>query len=116
MVESILLVLAILFSIVLSGNDGSSAQTELAQESDPTGRYTVTVWQIGEPEWSFGPDRLKVRLSDVENKGRDVSFEADVWSDGAYGTYEIEWLENGVKITLDGSEQSPAKYILPFSE
>lgn len=115
LIESILLVLALAI-IAIQGNDNSTAQTELMQETDATGRYTVTIWRIGEPEWSFGPDHLKVQLSDTENLGNDVSFETDVKSDGAYASYEIEWIENAVKITLNGSDQAPAEYILPFPE
>lgn len=115
-IESVLLVLAVLFIIVLAGGDKNTEQTTLTQENDPTGRYAVTVWRIGEPTWSFGPDRLKVQLFDTENPEENVSFEADVKSDGAYATYEIEWVEDGAKITLYGSEQAPAAYILLFPE
>lgn len=116
-IESILLVLVLaLIIIAIQGSDDSPAQTELTQETDTTDRYVVTIWRVGEPKWSFGADRLKVQLSDTENPGNDVSFEADVKSDGAYATYKIEWIENGVKITLDGSDQAPSEYILPFPE
>ena len=114
-IESVLLVLALVI-IGLQWADDSHAQTELTRETDPAARYAVTIWRIGEPEWSFGPDHLKVQLSDTENPGTDVSFEADVHSDGGHATYEIEWLENSVKITLEGIEQAPSEYILSFPE
>lgn len=114
-IESVLLVLALII-IAIQGSAGSPPQTKLTRETDATGRYAVTIWRIGEPEWSFGSDHLKVQLSDTENFGNNVSFESDVKSDGAYASYKIEWIENAVKITLNGSDQPPAEYILPFPE
>jgi len=114
-VEIILLVLILSFTFFRWWT--RYAQKELVREVSPDGRYTVQLLQDGMPAFPFGPDHISVTL--FENTfERDsyyrVSFSATVANDGAPAEYEIEWLEDGIKVTLRGREQPEAVYILPF--
>lgn len=72
------------------------------------------------PDFPFGSAHVEITLFEVipEDERPRVfyraSFKADVVNDGARAGYEVEWLEDGVKIALSGSEQPTAYYILPF--
>jgi hypothetical protein len=106
---AILLLFAVYFAVCA----WTSGKTELLRESSPDGNYILIITRLGEPDWPFGSDHLRITLFEDTNS-YSVSFKADVANDGGYGNYEITWLDDGVQIALSGEEQPTAYYILPF--
>lgn len=106
----------LLFAVYIAVCVWTSGKTELLREYSPDGNYVLTIERLGEPDWPFGSDHLRIRLYENTDKEQyyRVSFEADVANDGGYGNYEVEWLDEGVQIALSGEEQPTAYYILPF--
>ena len=89
-------------------------KTELVREKSPDGTYAVVIWEKGIPD-ALGSDHVEVSLYETGDLGRYwISFLAEVANEGAPARYQIEWLEDGVKIRLSGKEQPDAVYILPF--
>ena len=90
---------------------------ELFRETSPNGDYVLYIRELGEPDWPFGADHLRVTLFE-NNKNQyyyyRVSFHADVSNDGAPADFEVEWMKDSVQVILKGSEQPDAYYILPF--
>jgi hypothetical protein len=105
----------LLFAVYIAICAKTSGKTELLREDSPDGNYVLIIERLGEPDWPFGSDHLRISLYEDADKGQYyVSFKANVASDGGYGNYEIEWLDEGVQIALSGEEQPTAYYILPF--
>lgn len=109
---AILLLFAIYFVVCVC----TSGKTELLREYSPDGSYILYIERLGEPDWPFGSDHLRIVFYEDTDNGQyyRASFEADVANDGGYGNYEIEWLDEGVQIALSGEEQPTAYYVLPF--
>ena len=97
-----------------------SDEEELFRDISPDGVYSLLITRIADPDFPFGDDHLKITLFEVipQDEAPRVyyraSFMADVANDGAHAAFEVEWLEDSVQITLMGSEQPTAYYILPF--
>ena len=107
---AILLLAALAGCLLLTGRS-----KELLRESSPDGRYTLSVTELGEPDWPFGADHLRVRLwASGRSDDFRVSFSADVANDGAEAAFDVQWQSDGVRVTLRGSEQPDAVYFLPF--
>ena len=88
---------------------------ELFRETSPSGDYVLYIEELGEPDWPFGADHLRVALfENNKNQYYRVSFHADVSNDGAPADFEVEWMKDSVQVILKGSEQPDAYYILPF--
>ncbi len=94
-------------------------KTELLKEVSPDGNYTLLIQEIGEPDFPFGDDHIRVYLSEKRSKDDPykpyywAEFKADVPTDGTRAGYGVEWLEDGVQVTLRG-EMGEAYYLLPF--
>lgn len=94
-------------------------KTELLCEISPDGNYVLLIQEIGRHSLVFSGsihaiDRIKVTL--YENNSHflhyGASFKADISTRSGSAKYEIEWLEDGVRIVLSGYKSE--YYILPF--
>ena len=92
----------------------ASKKTELYRETSPNGEFRLIISEIGTPDWPFGYDHLRVALYGTDGNDYRASFRADVANKGMQAGFEVEWLEDSVQITLIGSGQPTAYYILPF--
>lgn len=112
-IETVFLLLSVSLWIITYTTH--TQKNEIDREASPNGEYTLVLYRIGEPDWPFGSDHLEVTLfktGDSSNFG--TTFQADVANDGANATYEVNWSETEVKITLLGSEQPNSVYCLPL--
>lgn len=115
-IETILLIAVIVTGMITYKSDHTVS--EIFRESSPDGQYTVKIDRIGDPAWltgSYGYDRLTVHLFKPDTL-YGTKFSTEICTDGGYVEYAVEWLPDGVQITLSGKEQSDSVYILPFPD
>lgn len=92
----------------------------ITSQSSPDGSYTVSLYQIGEPVWSFGPVRAKLVLENA--KGETIDEESfQLFNDGgdvfAENIEEVTWLENCVEILMGESDTTRQyTYVLDYSK
>lgn len=111
LIETFIIVLQVLWFCFAFKTRG----TVLLRETSPDGNYRLFIEEIGIPNWPFGKDHLEISLYENESVDRyRVSFHADVANNGRTASFEVEWMEDRVQITLKGSKQPTAYYILPF--
>ena len=72
-------------------------------QSSPSGGYSLSLYQVGDPEWPFGSVKAKLVLYDTESKIVDeTQFELN--NDGGGVTsgniVEVVWLEDHVEIHM----------------
>lgn len=114
-IESVVMVRLFMWTFG-EGKDGNN-KTELLREISPDGDYVLLIEELGKPvlySKYYASDRIKVTL--YENNSHEnycESFRVEISTCGDTAQYEIEWLEDGVKIVLSGFE-SDYYYILPF--
>ena len=93
---------------------------EIYQENSPNGNYTIVLYQLGSPQWSFGSVKAKLVLEDANGKKIDEE-DFGLANDGA-GVFEgnvkeITWMENQVKIIMGESDTTKQfTYILSYTE
>ena len=86
----------------------------------PDGNYTVEVFQVGSPGWSFGPVKARLILSD--NNGEtldrlDISLNNDGSGVDPYNINDIRWLDHTVELDIQGfDDQKPVTYILRYAD
>ena len=101
-----------LLGISLFWNIRSQARTEVYRGTSEDGRYSLTISEIGEPDFPFGPAHYEAVLRG--ESGRCVILRTDVHDDGGRGGYAVEWQKDAVRITMRGSEQDDAVFLLPY--
>jgi len=90
-------------------------KTLIAEYSSPDGIYSLSVWNVGEPRFPFGPGRCRVVLS---CDGRQVAAEEVVlyndgkWPDG--DNFTAQWAENSVSVTVRAEEMEDAVLVLEY--
>lgn len=92
----------------------------VTSQSSPDGNYTVYLYQVGSPQWSFGSVDAELVLKNSNGKIADeVKF--SLANDGA-GVFEgnikeITWLENQVEIIMGESDTIQRyTYILSYTK
>ncbi len=91
------------------------AKTEVLTTEADDGEHSLTVYQIGEPEWPFGLTHCRLDL--YEGKKRIIKEPVAIADDGAVayaGNFLITWQEDRVDVKVVGSEQEPEMYKLFF--
>ena len=90
----------------------------ITSQNSPDGNYTVCLYQVGSPQWSFGSVNAKLVLKDT--KGNVIDEENfGLGNDGA-GVHtgnlkSITWMENEVEILMD--DEGPEEYyVLNYGE
>ena len=92
----------------------------ITSQNSPDENYTVLLYQVGSPEWSFGSVGAKLVL---ENKNGKIVDEVKfaLANDGA-GVFEnniksITWMENQVEIIMGESDTTRQfTYVLKYNE
>ena len=102
--------------VVLIVNIAQSKETELFREVSPDGNYVLYIREIGKPPL-LGNDKLRITLYNEASKNLALyraSFMAYVWNEGSPAKFDVKWTEPGAFVTLRGSGQPTAYYILPY--
>jgi len=92
----------------------------ITSQNSPDNDYTIYLYQVGSPQWSFGSVNAKLVLENSNGKTVDEE-EFALANDGA-GVFEgnikeITWLENRVEIIMGESDTTQQyTYILNYSE
>ena len=94
---------------------GYFAKTEVVSSASGDGRYRLTVYMIGEPDWPFGETHCRFDLS-CEGK-RIIKHPFSIWDDGSAAresNFAVAWNTDNVTIIVSGSEQKDETYVLNF--
>lgn len=115
----ILFVFIICTCSACSSEQKNNEEILITSQNSPDGNYTVYLYQVGSPQWSFGSVNAKLILKDTSGKKIDEE-NFSLANDGA-GVYAhnlkaITWMENEVEILMDADEQPEEYYILNYSE
>ncbi|MBO5105700.1 MAG: hypothetical protein J6C29_02265 [Clostridia bacterium] len=116
---TIMIVLCMIFTFSACSSEEDKEEILITSQNSPDGNYSVYLYQVGSPQWSFGSVGAKLILKNSNDKVVDEK-EFSLANDGA-GVYEgnlksITWLENEVKILIDADEAPEEYYILNYSE
>lgn len=90
----------------------------ITSKTSPDGLYTVSLYQIGAPEWPFGPVKAKLVLTD--SKGKELDEERFSLLNDGTGVYEgniveIAWLEDRAEILMDEADTTKTyTYVLYY--
>ena len=92
----------------------------ITSQNSPDSSYTVYLYQVGSPQWSFGSVNAKLVLGNLN--GRTVDEEEFTLSNDGAGVFEgnikeITWLDNQVEIIMGESDTTKQfTYILSYTE
>ena len=116
---TIMIALCMIFIFSPCSSEEDKEEILITSQNSPDGNYSVCLYQVGSPQWSFGSVGAKLILKNSNDKVVDEK-EFSLANDGA-GVYEgnlksITWLENEVKILIDADEAPEEYYILNYSE
>ena len=89
--------------------------TPVITEVSPNGEAELTIYQIGEPAWPFGPTDCRFVLQIAG--ARVIKYGFSIHDDGApatEGNFRITWKQDHVEILVRASEQYAHTYMLYF--
>ncbi len=116
-VITVLLAIFVICAFSACSTGQNNEEVVITSESSPDSKYTVYLYQVGSPQWSFGSVRAKLVLKNSNEKILDeVNF--SLGNDGA-GVYAqnlvtITWMENEVGILMDADEEPEEYYVLNY--
>lgn len=92
----------------------------ITSQTSPDGLYTVSLYQIGAPEWPFGPVKAKLVLYDADGKMLDEE-RFSLLNDGTAvheGNLEqIEWKEGRAEVLMDEADTTQTyTYVLYYGK
>ncbi|MBQ7088260.1 MAG: hypothetical protein IJN04_01280 [Clostridia bacterium] len=115
--------LLILFLVVAAMLVFSACSMEeemlITSHTDPNGNYTVCLYQVGSPQWSFGSVNAKLVLQDAQ--GQQIDEESFGLANDGAGVFagnmkEITWLEDRVEIVMGESDTTKRyTYVLSYA-
>ena len=116
---TIMIALSMIFTFSACSSEEDEEEILITSQNSPDGNYSVYLYQVGSPQWSFGSVGAKLILKNSNDKVVDEK-EFSLANDGA-GVYvgnlkSITWLGNEVKILIDADEAPEEYYILNYSE
>lgn len=88
-------------------------KTELASYQTGDGKYTLEIYQVGEPVWPFGP--TKCRFEIAKEGERLCKYDFSIANDGknaSMGNFEVYFQTENAVITVSGEEQGKIQYDL----
>lgn len=92
----------------------------ITSQSSPDNNYSVSLYQVGDPQWPFGSVKAKLVLYDCESRMIDAEY-FELANDGGHvsagNIIEIVWLENQVEIRMREFDTiRQYTYILEYNE
>lgn len=81
----------------------------------PDGKYELTLIEIGEPVWPFGPASGRLTLKEGDNQINQADFELK--NDGcsiSSNCWTVAWMTDYVEVVLSGDEQLDEQILLYF--
>lgn len=93
----------------------SFAKTEIITSAANNEPYTLTIYQIGEPDWPFGPTHCRFDLRNGSK--RIIKHPFSIRNDGCSAhasNFTIVWSADSAAITVSGEEQPDQTYILCY--
>ena len=81
----------------------------------PDGKYELTLIEIGEPVWPFGPASGQLTLKEGDNQINQADFELK--NDGcsiSSNCWTVAWMTDYVEVVLSGDEQFDEQILLYF--
>lgn len=90
-------------------------KTELETYLSPDQAHQLVIYQIGEPDWPFGPAHGRFVLREGYKTVSQYNF--SVANDGGSahsGNFSVHWQEDRVCIVVNGEEQRDVTYQLFF--
>lgn len=120
-IASIIIILAVIISFIsIFIYDDQYKQREIYREISPNGNHTVFLYQIGNPQWSFGSVNAKLVLRDTKGKKVDedtFSLANDGGSVIDANIVEIVWADNQVEIQMKEFDTTQLyTYILEYND
>lgn len=112
-VESIVIAIFLLWIIYQIIN--AKHTTVQFQEASPDGSYVLCIEELGSPTPVLYPmDRIRIRFreSDEKEERHSITFRVNVPTKGGKADCNVEWLDDGVRIVLSGTESQ--YYVLPY--
>lgn len=114
------LLLAVFMFIISSACSSEIDKEEIliTSQSSPDGNYSIYLYQVGDPQWSFGSVGAKLVLKESNGKIVDEK-EFSLANDGTMvhedNLKSVAWLENEVKVLMDADEAPEKYYVLSYS-
>ncbi len=90
-------------------------KTEIKSSVSDDKNYTLTVYEIGEPEFAFGSANCRFVLKNNDKKISTLDFE--IRNDGGWAlpqNVDIKWQDNCAVAYVNGEEQEDTIYYLYF--
>ena len=113
-----LIIVAIVVNCVRSYYISNVKMTEIDKSVSPDGKYSVTLFQVGEPEFPFGATHGAVVLSEILDGGTEKIISKTnitIHDDGSIlfpSRWDVSWEDDGAHVTLFGSEQEDEHIII----
>ena len=118
--KKLLIIFLAVFMIFAFSACSFEEQILISSQNSPDSSYTVYLYQVGSPQWSFGSVNAKLVLKN--SNGKTVDEEEFALSNDGAGVFEgnikeITWLDNQVEIIMGESDTTNLfTYILSFKE
>ena len=93
----------------------SYAKTEIETLISTDGKFKLTIYEIGEPDWPFGSTHCRFTLYEQDKKINKLDF--SIRNDGASAhneNFDVNWEKDYVMIVVSGKEQEDISYYLYF--
>ena len=114
------LLLAVFMFIISSACSSEIDKEEIliTSQISPDGNYSIYLYQVGDPQWSFGSVGAKLVLKESNGKIVDEK-EFSLANDGTMvhedNLKSVVWLENEVKVLMDADEAPEKYFVLSYS-
>ncbi len=86
-------------------------------QKDDNGKHQLIIYEIGEPGFPFGGSKCRLVL---KRSGQQIDrIDFCVSNDGKHiksENFDVNWLDEGVSVTVNGEEQEDKVYVLYFEE
>lgn len=118
-VIAMIVVAFMIFTFSGCSSEENNQETLITSQTSPDGKYTVSLYQVGDSQWSFGPVKAKLVLTDADgNKIDEENF--SLQNDGAgvhtRNLVEITWNANNVQVLMSPDENPQKYYFLQYGE
>lgn len=101
--KKLLVLFLVVFTVFTSSACSFEENIFIASQNSPDRKYTVYLYQVGSPQWSFGSVKAKLILKD--SNGKTIDEEAFSLANDGAGVFasnikEIIWSEAQVEIIM----------------